>query len=106
MIGDAGRAAERKAAQRRGARLTPASGALKQKGDMKLGEEFLIEDKSTSSSVLPVRLTTLQNITRAALAEGRRPALGITFTTGDGEPIQGGAWVAIPEWLFREIVDG
>ena len=101
-IGSTGRRSEARLAQRLQGRLQPASGAmLGAKGDVSL-PAVLLEAKSTTGGMLPVRHAWLAKIAKEARAAGKIPALGITFTTGDGRPVPDGAWVAIPEWLFKE----
>ena len=101
-IGSTGRRSEARLAQRLQGRLQPASGAMAgAKGDVSL-PEVLLEAKSTTAGLLPVRHAWLAKIAKEARAAGKIPALGITFTTGDGRPVPDGAWVAVPEWLFNE----
>ena len=101
-IGSTGRRSEARLAQRLQGRLQPASGAMAgAKGDVSL-PDVLLEAKSTTGGLLPVRHAWLAKIAKEARAAGKIPALGITFTTGDGRPVPDGAWVAVPEWLFNE----
>jgi hypothetical protein len=101
-IGKSGRRSEARLARRLQGRLQPASGAMAgAKGDVSL-PAVLLEAKSTTGGMLPVRHAWLAKIAREARAAGKIPALGITFTTGDGRPLPDGAWVAVPEWLFDE----
>jgi hypothetical protein len=101
-IGKAGLSSEARLARRVQGRLQPASGAMAgAKGDISL-PAVLLEAKSTTGGLLPVRHAWLLKIAKEARAAGKLPALAITFTTGDGRPLPDGAWVAIPEWLFNE----
>lgn len=100
--------AERRTAKRRGARLIPASGAVPGGGaDMREeGAEraYLVEHKSSTGPAIRVERRWLESVTRAALARGETPVLTLTFNTEDGRPRAGGAWVAIPEWLWKELM--
>lgn len=103
-FGLVGRQAEERTAKRLGAKLTPASGALDgAKGDMALGC-FLIENKSTVQGRIGLKFDWLAKIAREARTLGKRPALALSFTTGDGRPIVDGKWVLIPEHVFDELV--
>ena len=100
-----GTVAERLAAKRVGARLQPGSGSLLgAKGDM-VRKTFLIESKSTQKESLGVKLAWLRKIEKEALDANKDPALMIQFTDGDGRPVKGGVWVAVPEKLFLEMAD-
>lgn len=104
-IGGAGISSERNLSKRLGGRLTPASGAMEgAKGDIVL-PNFLVEAKSTTGDSLGVKLEWLAKITREAIAKGLRPALGITFVTGSGAPVDGGKWIAIPEHVFEGMME-
>lgn len=100
-IGDAGRASETRLAKSLGARLQPASGAVDGiKGDMRL-PDHLIEAKSSTGRSIGVQHKWLGKITREARQNNLRPALTLSFTSGDGRPVPAGEWVAIPlnDWL-------
>jgi hypothetical protein len=102
-IGTAGRRAEKRAARRLGAVQTPASGALAgAKGDMAL-PLVLIEAKSTTADSMALRLDWLAKITGEALALGKQPAVQLVFVTGNGRPRRFGAWVLVPEHVFKEM---
>ena len=104
LIGGAGVQAERHLARRLGGRLMPNSGAVAgAKGDMTAGC-FLIEAKSTVRGSLGLKFAWLAKIAREARMVGRKPALAVTFTTGDGRPIDGGRWVLIPEAQFNDLI--
>ena len=101
----AGTLAELALAHRTGARLQPASGALPSaKGDAKLGDRFLLENKSTQGRALRIELAWLKGIEEQAIAQGRVPALSFQFTNRDGQP-RSTPYVALPEWLFLEMAD-
>lgn len=91
-------------AKRLGARLTPASGAANTKGDAVLGD-MLLEAKSTTANSMSLKLDWLIKIASEALLTGRTPALTVTFTNDKGDPHRDGAWVLIPERVFKDLTD-
>ena len=107
-IGATGRAAEKRAS--RGGRPVPGSGAgraipagrVGPKGDYEIGD-FLVEVKSTTRGSLSLRRDWLEKITNEARGAGKEPALQILFVRGDGTPIPGGDWVAVPRFVFDEM---
>jgi hypothetical protein len=74
------------------------------KGDLVLSK-FLIEAKSTVADSLSLKFDWLAKINREARSVNKRPALTVSFTTGNGQAIPNGEWVLIPMALFKEIVD-
>lgn len=101
-IGGAGIRSENHLAKRVGGRLRPASGALPgAKGDVDL-PSFLMEAKSSTGDSLSLKREWLAKIGKEARSVGRVPALAVTFSYDDGRPIPDGAWVMVPEWLFKE----
>jgi Holliday junction resolvase len=103
-IGSAGRKSEQKVAKRIGGRQTPASGAAGLKGDISLGN-FMIECKSTTHDSISLQREWALKVIREALSAGKTPALHLTFTDDDGKTKPKGAWVCIPEWVFKELID-
>ena len=103
-IGVAGRRSEKDLARKMGGKQTPASGASGMKGDIHL-ESFMIECKSTSTDTLSIKREWLLKVAREALSAGKTPALALTFTDDDGKTKQMGDWVAIPQYLFNELVN-
>lgn len=100
-----GQRAEKKAAKRLKGQLTPASGALDgAKGDFHL-KEFLVENKATEKKSMGLELQWLAKIAQEAVDHGKYPALSMQFVTLDGQPKQDGAWVAIPEYVFKELLE-
>lgn len=98
-----GTMAERRASKRLNARLTPGSGATdKQKGDM-VTPDFLIESKATQGASMSVKLAWLEKIAGEARAINREPAVVVQYVDASGRPVQDGAWVMVPERVFREI---
>lgn len=105
-IGGIGRKSEENVARRLGARLQPNSGAmLGVKGDMTL-EDWLLEAKSTEANSMSLSLDWLAKISREAQSATKYPALTVTFVDAQGRPVPKGAWVMIPEYMFRELVEG
>jgi hypothetical protein len=100
-IGDAGRLSESRLARKLGAKLMPASGAVQGiKGDMEL-PGYKIEAKSTTGDSIGLKHTFLGKIAHEARMHTKRPALTLSYTTGDGRPVKDGEWVCIPlkDWL-------
>jgi len=104
-IGTTGRRAEAKTARRLGARQTAGSGSGTDKGDLEL-PKFLAENKSTTTGSIRLTLDWLLKIRHEAEGVGKVPALTLQFTTESGAPRSGGAWVAVPERVFKELTDG
>ena len=104
MIGDAGRAAERRLLKRLGAKPTKASGALADKGDGTLGK-YRIEVKSTVASSMSLKLEWLWKIAREARQTGKCPALAVVFCTEDGHERGDGDWVMVRTHDWKELTD-
>jgi len=104
-IGKAGRKSEQRVAKEIGARVRPASGAMPgAKGDMEV-RRALVEAKSTTGNSISVNLDWLAKIAREAMAEGKTPALTVSYVDDDGRPRQDGDWVMIPLYMFRELFE-
>jgi hypothetical protein len=105
MIGDAGRASEKRLGKKMGGRLRPVSGAMTgAKGDIDLGD-VLMEAKSTITDSLTVHFAWLAKIEGEALRAGKKPALGISFTKMSGASWPGGDWVCVPLADFLELMN-
>jgi hypothetical protein len=99
-----GRKAEKKAAKRLRGSLTPASGALQHaKGDIRKGQ-FLLDSKATVKQSFRVTTEQLAKISKEALDSGKDPALLIQFVDDSGH-LHVGAWVMIPERVFKELAE-
>jgi hypothetical protein len=98
--------AERRAAKgHKGSRLTRASGSLEgDPGDIEVGD-FLIEHKSTVKFSIRLLLDWLLKIASEARARGKKPALQITFCTGDGRPRRNGQWLLVPKYVWDELTE-
>lgn len=104
QIGDVGRRAESKTQRRIGGRLTAASGASHEKGDLSLGS-FIIEMKSTVARSISLKLPWLLKINHEARAVGKIPALSVLFTDQRGDPRDyNSSWVMIPERDFQRLI--
>ena len=100
-----GTTAEKHCAARLGAILTPASGALPgAKADM-FTDRFRIENKATIRDSHRLRLEHLCKVQDEASEQGQVPALTLQFVTGSGRLRRCGAWVCIPENVFKELTD-
>lgn len=103
-IGETGRRAEGHLTKRLKGEATRASGnMLGDKGDVRVGRDWLAEGKATEAGSYSVKHEELAKIAREALAVGKEPVFAVTFVTGSGLPKPLGAWVMIPEDLFEEI---
>jgi hypothetical protein len=106
IIGSAGRRSEKAVVKRLGGRPTPASGATNSgKGDVKV-EEFLIEAKSTVKASMSIERVWLEKISMQAAMTNRYPALSVTFARDNGSPLKDGAWVMVPENVWRRLCQG
>lgn len=105
--GHAGRKSEKKVAKSVGAKLRPGSGSIVgAKGDMvkhSQEQKWLLEAKSTVASSIRLELDWLRKISSEALETNAAPMLTLSFTNGDGSPVEGGEWVAIPKRLLWTI---
>jgi hypothetical protein len=100
-----GTLAEIKAAARLGGTTTPASGATSAKGDMRLGPagEVMVENKATITKSMTIQYGWCVKVTEEAGLAGKFPALSFQFVDKNGTPERDGAWVAVPEYLFKEM---
>jgi hypothetical protein len=73
------------------------------KGDIDLGQ-VLLEAKSTTQASMGVKLDWLLKIAREARAEGKSPALSVSFVDPQGQPSLDGEWVMIPMHRFKEML--
>jgi hypothetical protein len=102
-IGKAGRKSEVRLTKTMGGRGRPASGAMEgAKGDIDLGP-ILLEAKSTVQASIVLKHDWLIKISNEARAEGKMPALAVSFVKPDGMPQMDGDYVLIPMWKFKEI---
>lgn len=105
-IGETGRKAETRSAKRLGAKPRRGSGSgVCAKADFEAGE-FLIEHKSTEKASIRVEHRWLAKVMNEAQAQGLTPAVQVVFVRGDGRPKPAGSWVMVPEWRFKEMING
>lgn len=93
---------EREIATRVGGRLTPRSGAGKEKGDVRLKGIARIEAKTTSRKSFSVTLEMLDKLANAALPTGEIPIHVIEFLDSDGKPIQ--SLAVMPLWAAEQLL--
>lgn len=102
--GASGVRSEKKTARRLGGLQVRSSGLLAgSRGDINLGD-FMVEAKSTKAATLRLDLEWLVKVFRESAHEGKRPALSVSFTRENGDPVRGGTWVMVPESVFRQLV--
>lgn len=102
-----GKKSEKRVAKSLGGKLTPASGALRAfKGDFRMGEEYLLEAKSSIRNTLPIDLGWLVKIAVEALNTNKCPALTISFVNPSGQAKGHGDWVMIPKHEFQRLTGG
>jgi hypothetical protein len=65
---------------------------------------YKIEAKSTVGDSIGLKHAFLGKIAHEARMHTRRPALTLSFTTGDGRPVKDGEWVCIPLKDWVELV--
>lgn len=103
-----GTTAEKSFAKRVGGRLTPGSGALRQKSDGEIlhtSVAYRFENKATEKASLSLKLEWLEKISREATAREQVPLLSFQFVDG-GNVRPFGSWVAMPESEFNRLVNG
>lgn len=94
---------EKEIAKAVGGRLTPRSGAGKEKGDVRLKGIARIEAKTTSRKSFSVTLEMLNKLMDAAVPTGEIPIHCIEFLDEDGKPIQSVA--IMPVWAMQELLE-
>lgn len=77
---------EKTLALRVGGRLTPASGAKAEKGDVRVRRVMRIEAKTTKNKSFSVTLDMIRKIEEAALSSDEMPVLVIEFIDEQGRP--------------------
>ncbi len=85
---DRARKQEKELATRIGGRTTPASGALSEKGDVRLKRVARIEAKTTKNKSFSVTLEMLDKIENAALPCDEIPILVVEFNDGNGRKVK------------------
>lgn len=96
---------EKLTAKRLGARQQVASGALAgAKSDLKR-RAYRMECKSTKNASMGLELAWLRKIRHEAIHTNMVPALTVTFTDAQGQPLPGGNWVMIEESEFQRLTE-
>lgn len=96
-------AQEKEIASRVGGRLTPRSGAGKEKGDVRLKGMARIEAKTTSRKSFSVTLDMLDKLSNASLPTGEIPIHVIEFLDSEGKPIQ--SLAVMPLWAAEQLLE-
>lgn len=95
---------EREAAKRLGGRTTPASGSLREKGDVRVSGILRLECKATSKKSFSVTRDMVRKITEAGELSGELPAIEIEFL-----PLAGqfhGRVAVVPAYVLNQLVTG
>jgi Holliday junction resolvase len=87
-------------AARLGGRTTPASGALGEKGDVRVAGVIRIECKTTSAKSFSITRDMIDRISDAAVASGEVPAIVVEFLQ-DGMPAMSVA--VVPIWVLHAL---
>lgn len=104
-VGHNGRVAEDTFAKRVGGRTRPGSGNMEgAKGDVTV-DNFLIENKATQTDTMSLKREWLLKVYQEALELNRVPALAFQFTTEGGKSEKRDRWIAVPEHVFREMME-
>ena len=107
--GHHGRKAEGSLAKRIKGTQQPGSGALAgAKGDVKKDTSsfsFLVENKTSKGESMTLQKEWTLKIYQEAIEVGCIPALAFQFTTDSGKSEKRERWVAIPEHIFKELID-
>ena len=94
---------EKETAKRLRGRLTPASGAKDEKGDVRVKRIARVECKTTKHKSFSVTLETVRAIEEAALSGGEVPILLVEFNDNMGKSL--GEVAIIPSYLLDEFID-
>lgn len=95
-------AQEREAAGRLGGRTTPASGSLREKGDVRVSGILRLECKATAKKSFSVTRDMVRKITEAGELSGEIPAVEIEFL-----PVSGqfhGRVAVVPVYVLNQLV--
>lgn len=93
---------EAETAQRLGGRLTAASGAKDEKGDVRLKGIARIECKTTKNQSFSVTRETLRKISDAGCLAGEVPVLLVEFNDGKGKRLE--EFAIIPSYCLDDFV--
>jgi hypothetical protein len=105
--GDHGNTSEKRVGKSLGARMTPASGALRGAKSDGVKGKFRLEMKSTVKDRISVEKEWLVKITHEALAHNQIPVVILSFVNGDGSPAmtKNAEWGLVPMHVLKEIVE-
>ena len=78
---------EKEIAQRVGGKKTPASGALNEKGDVRVKDVVRLEAKTTQKKSFSVTREMVDKIENAAIANNELPVMEVEFIDEDGKPV-------------------
>ena len=95
---------ERRLAKKLGGRTTAASGALDEKGDVRLKGIARIEAKCTSNKSFSVTSEMIQKIENASVGHGEVPVIQIEFLGQRGQVIDSVA--VIPMGYLEKLLEG
>lgn len=93
---------EREVAKRTLGKLTPASGALAVKGDVRVKNVVRIECKTTKHKSFSVSLDMLDRLEEAATLAGEMPVLVVEFNDGAGRKL--GELVICPGYVLDSLL--
>jgi hypothetical protein len=102
-----GKTSEKRVAKSMGAKLHPASGAMRgAKSDASL-PKFRLEMKSTTTDTMTLEIGWLVKIAHEAVDHGHSPAVVLSFVGTDGKPRmrQYAEWIALPLAVFQEFTN-
>lgn len=93
---------EKKTAERLGGRVTKASGALHEKGDVRVSGVLRVEAKTTKHKSFSVTKGMLEKIELACFGAGEIPVMEIEIDNASPTPAT--AYV-VPKWAFEELLE-
>lgn len=74
------------------------------KGDLD-APNFRMESKATEASSMSIKHSWLRKISQEAINVDKFPALVVTFTKPNTDPLDHGQWVAVPIHVFNEMME-
>ena len=94
---------ERKLAARLGGKVTKASGALDEKGDVRITGVVRIEAKCTKHASFSITRDMLRKIEEAAFAHGEVPVIAVDFLDAQGKVI--GSVAVMPQYALDTLLE-
>jgi Holliday junction resolvase len=95
---------ERELAGKLGGRLTSASGAKDEKGDVRIKGVVRLEAKTTKNASFSVTREMVDKIETAAVAAGEMPVLVIEFNDGNGRKLK--ELAIMPMYALETLLGG